>query len=257
MPSKRPQLVNGEIYHIVLRAVGDDVVFKNVKDYFRGIFSLYELNNLKSVTIWLRRQQRRREKAIEKFMAGSNFEKFLRGPTPQELSQESATAREKLVEILAFCFMTNHIHIIVRQLKENGISNFVKKVSGGYASYFNIKYSRKGHLFNKFKAVHVKTDSQLRNALVYVWCNSVSLIEPGFKKKGIRNASEKKVLEFLTEKYRWSSFFDCIGTKNFPSVTDREFVLEFMGGEKGCKEAVVDWIKYKKSITDFGDIILE
>lgn len=44
MPIKRPQLVNGEIYHIVIRGVGDSLILKDVADRYRSIFSLYEFN---------------------------------------------------------------------------------------------------------------------------------------------------------------------------------------------------------------------
>lgn len=54
-----------------------------------------------------------------------------------------------------------------------------------------------------------------------------------------------------------SSYQDYIGVKNFTSVTSRDFLLEVMGGESGCREAVEDWIKYKKEIRDLGDVVLE
>jgi putative transposase len=140
MPTKRTQLINDEIYHVILRAVGNDIIFKDENDYYRGIFSLYEFNNSISVSIQKRRQQRKKEKALTKVLSGSD-------------PDQSIDKRDKLVELLAFCFMPNHIHLIVKQLQESGISNFIKKVGGGYAGYLNIKYKRKGHLFNKFKAI--------------------------------------------------------------------------------------------------------
>src|SRR3989339_232946 len=100
MPRKQLQLINGEIYHISDRAVGDSVIFKNENDYFRGIFSLYEFNNAKPVEIRLRRQQRKKEKLLEK----SNSNIVYGGPTPVNLPLE----RDMFVEVLAFCFMPNH-----------------------------------------------------------------------------------------------------------------------------------------------------
>ena len=156
--------------------------------------------------------------------------------------------RDKFVEILAFCFMPNHIHLLVRQLKDDGISQFMKKVGGGYANYFNKKYNRKGHLFNKFKAVHISSDDQLRNIFAYIHCNPISLIEPGWKEKYIRNTN--KVMKFL-KGYKWSSYPDYIGTKNFPSVISKDLLYEIIGGPEKCKETVLDWIKYKNEI-NFG-----
>ena len=47
-------------------------------------------------------------------------------------------------------------------------------------------------------------------------------------------------MEFL-ENYKWSSFPDYIGKKNFPSVTQREFMLDFWGNEGGYKKEVENW----------------
>ena len=251
MPSERPQLIDGEIYHISDRAVGDSVIFKDENDYFRGIFSLYEFNNDNLVDIWLRRKQRKREKIKEKQFIDSIGE-F--GP-PINIDQLAVPERSLFVEILSFCFMPNHFHLIIRQLKNEGISKFMQKI-GGYATYFNKKYDRKGHLFNRFNAVHIKSDEQLRNAFAYVHTNPLSLIEPGWKEKGIKISNTGKAIRFLEEEYRWSSLFDFIDKKNFQSVISRDFFLDFLGGTKGCKETIRNWVRYKE-FDDFGDIILE
>jgi len=227
MGNKNPQLVNDEIYHISLRAVGDTVIFDDKKDFFRGIFSIYELNNKNPVNIW----ERRKARLVEK----------------KKLGRTSLTLqkRDVFVDIFAFSFMPNHLHLILRQLKDNGISQFMQKFGTGYASYFNRRYNRKGHLFNKFYAVHVEDDNQLKNEFAYVHTNLISLIEPGWKEKGIKNPD--KVIKFLENNKR-HSYPDYLGKKNFPSVTERDFLLEVMGGAKGCKEYIDNWIMCKNKI---------
>ena len=160
-----------------------------------------------------------------------------------------------MVEILAFCLMPNHIHLLLKQIKDKGITEFMRKVGTGYAVYFNKKYDRKGHLFQGFKAVHIKDNTQLQNVFVYIHTNPISLIEPKWKETGIKEP--EKVIKFLEEDYRWSSYFDYIGKKNFPSITEREFLLKTMDGVKGCKENMENWIKYKGEMGDFSDILLE
>lgn len=63
MSYQRPQLINNELYHAVIRAVGDTVVFDDEKDFYRGIFSIYEFNNTKLIEIRKRREERKKEKA--------------------------------------------------------------------------------------------------------------------------------------------------------------------------------------------------
>lgn len=66
MPQRKEQFANDEIYHIVVRALDDNLIFKDTNDYYRGIFSIYEFNNANSVSIFNRRRDRAIEKKIEK-----------------------------------------------------------------------------------------------------------------------------------------------------------------------------------------------
>lgn len=100
MPRQKVQIANDEIYHICYRAVGNSIIFNDQDDYYRGIFSLYELNNIHPTEIWLRRIQRKKEK---KLALGS------------PISQRSfLPVRDFLVEVWAFCFMPNHIHLLLK-----------------------------------------------------------------------------------------------------------------------------------------------
>jgi len=65
----------------------------------------------------------------------------------------------------------------------------------------------------------------------------------------------EKVIKFL-ESYRWSSYLDYIGKKNFPSVTQRGFLLKFFDGSKNYKKQVEQWLK-EMSLENLKDIALE
>ena len=47
----------------------------------------------------------------------------------------------------------------------------------------------------------------------------------------------------IFKNYRWSSFLDYIGKKNFPSVTQREFFLDIFKGCENYKEQIKKWLK--------------
>lgn len=242
MPYRKERFANEEIYHIVIRSIDDNLLFKNIDDYYRGIFSIYEFNDTKSAII---RERRRVRLQIKKLLSQRN----------RTDENKVADTRNKLVEILAFCFMPNHIHLLLRQARNDGVEKFMLKIGTGYGGYFNRKYNRKGHVFqNRFNAVHIKTDNQLRAALIYIHTNPISLIEPGWKDGKIRNL--KRAIEFLNN-YKWSSHRDYLGINNFPSVTEREFLLEIMGGVVGYQNAIKDWIKHKKGIKGFNKSVLE
>jgi len=78
----------------------------------------------------------------------------------------------QLVEIVALCLNPNHYHLILKQVSDNGVSEFMKRLGGGYTRYFNEKYKRNGVLFQgKFKSVHVANNNYLRYLSVYVNLN--------------------------------------------------------------------------------------
>ena len=151
--------------------------------------------------------------------------------------------------------MPNHIHLLVKQIQDEGITKFMRKFGTGYANYFNQKYNRKGYLFQgRFQTVYIKTDDQLKTVFAYIHTNPISLMEPKWKEVGVKNP--EKVIKFL-ENYKWSSYLDYIGKKNFPSMTERDFVLKVMDKEEGCRDFVENWIKYKGEVREFSNLVLE
>lgn len=245
MPRKPRQFVQGEFYHLVLRRLQDEPLFIDTDDYYRGIFSLYEFNDENPVIIRKRRAARTRFK--------KSLHEIYKGQTPVKIVELDKSLvmfdkRNLLVEILAFCLMPNHIHLLVREIKKGGISKFMQKLGSGLSCYFKNKYRIKlrGHFFqDRFTAVHINTDEQLRAVFVYIHTNPISLIEPKWKEEGINNP--EKVIKFV-ENYKWSSYGDYIGNKNFPSLTKRDLLLKIMGNENGCRRWVNGWIKQKREI---------
>ncbi|MDP2930513.1 MAG: transposase [bacterium] len=248
MPYRKTQFVNDGIYHIVMRRIGDKSLFLGKDDYYRGIFSLYEFNNAKAVEI----SKRRRDRIIEKKRLAK-----IGGDRVSAKLKLSIDGREKLIDILAFTLMPNHMHILVRQLKEGGITKFVNKVGAGYPAYFRKKHKikEKGYFFqSRFVSVPIKTDEQLITTFVYIHTNPVSLIESGWKEGKVKN--KIKAIKFL-EDYRWSSYQDYLGKKNFSSVTERDFLTEMIGGEKNIKALIKEWISHKKDIKIMEETVLE
>ncbi len=222
-----------------MRRLGDRLLFSNKDDYYRGIFSLYEFNNAKAVEI----SKRRRDRLVEK----KKLAKTGGGRASAEL-RAIEDKRKRLVDILAFALMPNHIHILIQQLESGGIVKFISKIGSGYPAYFRKKHhiKEKGYFFqNRFVSVPIETDAQLIAVFNYIHTNPVSLIESNWKTGKIRNV--RKSNRFL-ENYKWSSYQDYIGKKNFPSVTERNFLIEVFGGETNIKRSIREWLKFKKKI---------
>ncbi|MDQ7786898.1 MAG: transposase [Thermodesulfovibrionales bacterium] len=89
--------------------------------------------------------------------------------------QRYFSSKDNIVEIIAYCFMPTHIHLILKQVKKDGISIFMGKVLNSYTRYFNVKNKRKGPLWeSKFKNVEVGTDEQLLHLTRYLHLNPVT-----------------------------------------------------------------------------------
>ena len=238
MPRRKDvQFANGEIYHIVTRAIDGIELFRDKQDYSQMIRDLFRFNDLNPVV------------STERVIYYRNKNET----RPDRVSFERRE-RKLLVEILAFCLMPNHIHLLIRQLEDGGIRKFMHKF-GGYAWYYNKKYQRSGYLFQgRFRAVHIKDDKQLMTVFVYIHTNPVALIYPKWKEQGVKDV--KKAMEFL-EEYKWSSYLDYLGEKSFPSITSREFLTDLMGGQNGCREFIEDWLYQRRELYDFDKIAIE
>jgi putative transposase len=220
---KKPHFADNEIYHVYNRGVEKRSIFQDDTDKFRFIHDLFEFNDQNStLNLWYR---------FNKFNNSNEVE-------PHYIERQP---RERLVDILAFCLMPNHYHLLLQQRVPNGIVQFMQKLGTGYTIYFNKKYNRVGSLFQgRFKATHVNKDAHFIHLPFYIHLNPLDLIIPDWREREIKNY--KKAMQFL-EAYRWSSFLDYIGKKNFPSVTQREFLLHFFNGPNAYKSRTIAWLK--------------
>jgi putative transposase len=223
MSIRKTNLVPGEIYHIYNRGVDKRNIFLDESDKYRFVHDLFEFNDknpAKNLTIYLKNNANK-EVGLPKLKGGS---------------------REMMVEILAYCLMDNHFHLMVRQKTENGITEFMRKLGTGYTNYFNKKYDRSGSLFQgKFKSVNLNNNAHFLYLPIYIHLNPLDFNYPEWREGKIKNY--KKAVDFL-ENYKWSSYIDYIGKKNFPSILSRDFLLDrFDNSTEKLKKETINWIK--------------
>ncbi|NCO44468.1 hypothetical protein GW888_00105 [Candidatus Wolfebacteria bacterium] len=214
--------VIGEIYHIYNRGIEQRNIFLDDDDRLRFIHDLFEFND-ENPTINLA------------YHFGQKQSKEVGLPKIERVP------RKLLIDLLIFCLMPNHFHLMIKQQKEGGITAFMRKLGTGYTNYFNKKYNRVGHLLQgKYKIVHANQESHFIHLPYYIHLNPLDADFPEWRERKIKNY--KKAMKFI-ENYRWSSFQDYIGIKNFPSVTQREFLLKFFEGPAQYKKDVANWLK--------------
>lgn len=229
---KKPQFAEGQIYHIYNRGVEKRNVFDSDRDHLRFIHDLYEFND---------------EDAVSNM--GYYFNPKSSEVEPHYIPMERKK-RKLLVEILAFVLMPNHYHLLLRQIRDNGIVRFMQKLGTGYTMYFNKVCERTGVLFQgRYKAVLVKEEAHFIHLPFYIHSNPLKIYRG--------STSLDRVMKYL-EDYRWSSLPDYLGNKNFPSITSRQFLLEYFEGEKEFQRGLKQLLKGRyKALDQIQDVTLD
>ena len=144
-------LVNEGVYHIFTKSIAGFEVFRKRADYerMRGLLKYYQVEN-----------------------PPLKFSLFMGLKDKEGYYQKYFTGKDKLVAIITYCLMPTHLHLVLNQLKNNGISTFMGNVLNSFSRYFNIKNKRKGPLWeSRFKNVMVGTDEQLLHLTRYIHLN--------------------------------------------------------------------------------------
>lgn len=122
--------------------------------------------------------------------------------------------------------MKNHYHLLLSECVEDGISIFMRKLNIGYAKYFNERYRRSGYLFQgRTKKIHIDSDSYFLHILNYIHFNPLDYSR-GERSWRLRNIQDATAAHAYLLKYRWSSYNDYCGNRNFPSILTTDLFSE-------------------------------
>ena len=79
---------------------------------------------------------------------------------------------EMQFELYAYCFMTNHVHLFIKEKNMGDIAKIMTKILSHYATWFNIKYLRTGALFsNRYKSEPVEDERYYMGLIRYIHQN--------------------------------------------------------------------------------------
>jgi len=221
MANRKSSFAIGEHYHIYNRGVDKRIIFSDAYDIRRFFKSMIEFNTVGPI--------------------GSLYENsFL------QLGSETPKLSERLVNIIAYCLNPNHFHLILEQLEDNGISEFMKRLSGGYTNYFNQKNKRNGSLFQGvFKDVHIDSNEHLLHASAYVNLND---------RVHQLGSETPKLVESMSS---WGEYTN----KEIKGVCEKEIILGQFGNsneyEKFALSSLESIIKRKVEMKDFDELLFE
>lgn len=215
--TRRIQIAPEEFYHLYNRGVEKRKVFLCRADYERFEALLYLANQT--------------EPADLKYQ-GCSF-------------AEICEAREgdPLVEIVAYCLMPNHFHLLVRECIEGGIAKFMQKVTTGYTMYFNKRNDRRGALFEAtYKAKDVSDDRYFRYLISYIHLNPIKLFDSKWKENGIKDRAGAK--RYLGQ-YVHSSYLDYVGKSRAQAlILEKKMLTDIFPSVGDFKTCVTEWLTY-------------
>ncbi|MEE8423717.1 MAG: transposase, partial [Thermodesulfobacteriota bacterium] len=143
-----------------------------------------------------------------------------------------------LVEVIAFCLMPTHLHLILKQMKENGISSFMGNTLNSYTRSFNTKYKRKGPLWEgRFKSVLVDSDEQLLHLTRYLHLNPVTAY-----------------LVNKPEEWSASSYQEYVSKVNNNRICKFDDLLEI--DPAAYREFVSDRVSYQRELASIKELLL-
>lgn len=201
MPYRTIPFITGQYYHIFNRGLEKQDIFYTPRDYQRFIEALfyYQTNN-----------------------SNNGFSKRISNLDYPE---------DKLVEVICYCLMPNHFHLLLKQLQDGGISKFMRLFTHSYTSYRNLKHKRQGPVFQGiFKAVRIESDEQLLHLSRYIHLNPY--------------------VAFLVKdlsKYPWSSYPCFVGLSTNPNINPT-IILEFFKSPNLYKQFIADQKDYARSL---------
>lgn len=204
MARRKTILATNEIYHVYNRGVEKRPIFLIKRDYVRFIetTNYYRFANCP--------------------MRFSYF-KLLSPEEKDSIIKSLEKDSKKLVDIFAFCLMPNHMHFLLKQLVDMGVSNFMAKLTNAFSHYFNTRHDRIGHLFQgNFGAVRIESDEQFIHVSRYIHLNPVSsyLIEiknlpnyeyssyPEYVNGTIGFTNTKEILSYFKNKGEYTKFVE-------------------------------------------------
>jgi REP-associated tyrosine transposase len=130
------------------------------------------------------------------------------------LEKLSYYCQDKKVDLLAYCLMSNHVHLLL-ETPQGNLSKMMQAFQTSYTVYFNKRHGRTGHVFEqRYKAMLVEKDNYLLQVSRYIHLNAMSA----------------KLAE-RAQDYRWCSYGSYLKGRGIPGLKT-ETVLGQLNGSK-------------------------
>lgn len=153
----------------------------------------------------------------------SLLKRYLSREVESKINRHKFKSLSGQVELLTYCLMPNHYHLLFYQTIDTGITELMRRLTTSYVMYFNNKYHRVGSLFqSRYKASSVNGDAYLHHISRYVHLNPDNYIN-----------------------YPYSSIRYYLGASDAPSWINTDKVLSLFGSKEEYRQFLDEYIDTK------------
>lgn len=111
--------------------------------------------------------------------------------------------------LISYCLMSNHIHLLIKELTSFDTSNLMRNFIAYYTKWFNTKHNRAHSLFKqRFYSEGIESEKQLLNTINYIHKNPL-----------------KAHIVDSPQKYPWSSYNKYLSNDN--KLVDTHFIEQY------------------------------
>lgn len=236
MPAKNSikQYLENGYYHLYNRGVEKRSIFLDKQDYSVFLSYLKEYLTPKD------------EKSLVNRLANSETpwaekDKIIKALRLNNFSNE--------LSLLAFCLMSNHFHLLVKQIMFDSIDRFLSSIGTRYTMFFNRKYKRVGPLYQGvYKAVLVSTDEQLLQLSRYIHRQALNL-------QGVNLQGETLQAHLQAQEAQPSSYGEYLSKRNTEWVKTREILSFFSKNNPSLSYEF--FVEETDDLSRIGNLILE
>ena len=187
MPGRKHPFITGNIYHVYNKTLEGKII-----NYFLRLYEICRYyrsaNSILRFSKYIKLSPELKKYYAQKVLDKNNFR----------------------VSVLAYCFMPNHFHFLLKQNASKGISMFISQIQNSFTKYFNTINEKVGPLFlHRFKSKPVLNEEGLKHVFRYINLNPFSA--------GIINDENSLI------NYPWSSLKEYLFKKN--DLCDNEYLL--------------------------------
>lgn len=216
MPGRDEPFVNNEIYHVFNKTIESKSIFDD--------------NKLCALFLELIKYYRSTKSRIS-YSRLEHLEKDLR----HKILDDVLITRYYKIQILCYCLMPTHFHLLVRQISIKGISKFISDIVNSFTRFYNLKNQRKGPIFlPRFKAERIRNNEQLIHVSRYIHINPDS--------SEIVRTKEELI------NYDWSSLKEYVFIKA-DNLSDPAYILNIFNNDREkYKNFIFNNLEYQRTL---------